>query len=86
MQIIIAVVIALAVLAIGGVILWKNIWKTLTERAKEEKNSYIEQAKEDIEILRKDRLLEVKEQALQNRAELEQEISAWKSKVQSADD
>ena len=85
MQIIIAVVIALAVLAIGGVILWKNIWKTLTERAKEEKNSYIEQAKEDIEILRKDRLLEVKEQALQKRTELEQEISAWKSKVQSAD-
>lgn len=85
MQIIIAVVIALAVLAIGGVILWKNIWKTLTERAKEEKNSYIEQAKEDIEILRKDRLLEVKEQALQKRTELEQEISAWKSKVQSTD-
>lgn len=85
MQIIIAVVSALVVLTIGGIILWKNIWKTLLQRAKEEKEAYIEQAKEDIEILRKDKLLEVKEKALQKRAELEEEISAWKSKMQSAE-
>lgn len=85
MQIIIAVVSALVVLTIGGIILWKNIWKTLLQRAKEEKEAYIEQAKEDIEILRKDKLLEVKEKALQKRAELEEEVSAWKSKMQSAE-
>lgn len=85
MQIIIAVVIALLVLAIGGAILWKSIWKTLNLKAKEEKANYIEQAKEDIEILKKDKLLEVKEEALKRRTELEEEISAWKSKVQSAD-
>ena len=84
-EIIIAVVLALIVLAVGGVILWKSIWKTLNQRAKEEKENYIEQAKEDIEILRKDRMLEVKEEALQRKTQLEQEISAWKSKVQSTD-
>ncbi|MBR8703345.1 ribonuclease Y [Porphyromonas levii] len=84
-KIIIAVVLALIVLAVGGVILWKSIWKTLNQRAKEEKENYIEQAKEDIEILRKDKMLEVKEEALQRKTQLEQEISAWKSKVQSTD-
>ncbi|MBR8773110.1 ribonuclease Y [Porphyromonas levii] len=84
-KIIIAVVLALIVLAVGGVIVWKSIWKTLNQRAKEEKENYIEQAKEDIEILRKDKMLEVKEEALQRKTQLEQEISAWKSKVQSTD-
>lgn len=84
-KIIIAVVLALIVLAVGGIILWKSIWKTLNQRAKEEKENYIEQAKEDIEILRKDKMLEVKEEALQRKTQLEQEISAWKSKVQSTD-
>lgn len=83
--IIIAILIALAVLAIGGVILWKTIWKTLDQRAKEQKEEYIAQAKEDIEILKKDKLLEVKEEALKNKANLDQEISQWKSKVQSTE-
>lgn len=85
MQIVIAVLIALAVLSIGGVVLWKNIWKTLQQRAKEQKDEYIAQAKEDIEILKKDKLLEVKEEALKNKAKLEEDISAWKGKVQSAE-
>lgn len=82
-EIIIAVILALIVLVLGGAILWRSIWKTLNQKAKEEKDNYIEQAKEDIEILKKDKLLEVKEEALRRKTELEEEISAWKSKVQS---
>ncbi|MDO5017088.1 MAG: ribonuclease Y [Porphyromonas sp.] len=85
MQIAIAVLIALAVLVIGGVILWKNIWRTLEQRAKEEKENYIKQAKEDIDILKKDKLLEVKEEALRNKTKLEEDITAWKSNVQSTE-
>ncbi len=84
-EIIIAVILALIVLVLGGAILWRSIWKTLNQKAKEEKDNYIEQAKEDIEILKKDKLLEVKEEALQRKTELEEEISAWKSKVQSTE-
>lgn len=84
-EIIIAVVLALIVLSVGGAILWKSIWKTLNQRAKEEKDNYIQQAKEDIEILKKDKMLEVKEEALRRKTELEEEISVWKSKVQSTD-
>lgn len=84
-EIIIAVILALIVLVLGGAILWRSIWKTLNQKAKEEKDNYIEQAKEDIEILKKDKLLEVKEEALRRKTELEEEISAWKSKVQSTE-
>lgn len=79
MEIIIATVIALAILALGGYFLWGKLQK----KALEERDSYIEKAREDLEILKKDKLLEVKEEALKNKTELEKEISSWKSKMQS---
>lgn len=75
----IAIGIALILLVVGG----SFLWKALKKKSKRELAVYMAQAKEDVELLKKDKLLEVKEQALKSKSDLEKEIQQRMSRVQS---
>lgn len=81
-NIILPIVVAIIILAVGGLLLWKELKK----RANEERNSYLKTAREEIELLKKDRLLEVREEQLRKQSELEKEFSQKESRLQSRED
>lgn len=78
-NIMIAIVIAIVLLALGGYIIWTQLQK----RSQSEHAAFMEKAKEDLEILKKDKLLEVKEEAIKNKAELEKEMQQRMSRLQN---
>lgn len=78
-NILIAIVIAIVLLALGGVIIWKQLQK----RSQSEHDAFMAKAKEDLEILKKDKLLEVKEEAIKNKGELEKEMQQRLSRLQN---
>lgn len=78
-NIFVAIGVAIVFLAVGGFFLWKELKK----KAIEERDAYIANAKEDLEILKKNKLLEVREEAIKNKAELDKEMQQRQSRVQS---
>lgn len=76
---ILTIAIALAILGIGGVVLWRLLMK----RARGLQEAFLKQGHEDVELLKKDKLLEIKEEALRNKAELEKEFGQRQSRLQS---
>lgn len=60
-------------------------WVILTFAAKSKTKRQVEEAAKEAEVIKKNKLLEVKEQALQMKAEFEKEVSSRSAKLQSAE-
>lgn len=76
--ILVAVVISLLV---GGAVAWFMLNSTTNSKVK----NRIEEAEREAEVIKKNKLLEVKEQALQMKAEFEKQVNARTSKLQVAE-
>lgn len=81
-DIVLPIVLAIVLLVIGGFI----TWTLLKKRANELKDSFFKAAEEKMELLKKDKLLEVKEEQLKREAELEKQFALKGSKLQSIED
>ncbi len=68
----------LVLFAIGGYVMWRIMTKAVETRNEE----YMLKAKEEIEVIKKNKMLEVKEQFLKQKATLDREISQRQSKLQ----
>ncbi len=79
MNTVLLILILLALLVVGGLIMWKQINNTLQARYK----THMNKAKEEIEVIRKNKMLEVKEQFIKQKANLDREIAQRQSKLQS---
>lgn len=79
MNTVLLILILLALLVVGGLIMWKQINNTLQSRYK----THMNKAKEEIEVIRKNKMLEVKEQFIKQKANLDREIAQRQSKLQS---
>ena len=60
-------------------------WLIFSAVAKSKAKSQLEEAAKEIEVMKKNKLLEVKEQALQMKAEFEEQATARNAKLQSAE-
>ncbi|WP_101689070.1 ribonuclease Y [Dysgonomonas massiliensis] len=60
-------------------------WLIFSAIAKSKAKSQLEEAAKEIEVMKKNKLLEVKEQALQMKAEFEEQATARNAKLQSAE-
>ncbi|WP_200879737.1 ribonuclease Y [Porphyromonas sp. COT-108 OH1349] len=78
-NIVIPVLICVAILVIGGVLLWKF----LSDAARTRSQHFLQKAKEEAEVIKKNKLLEVKEQFIKQKAALEREVAQRQSKIQS---
>ena len=79
--ILLALLIALLVLVIGGYLLWN----AMTKRHKTEMERLRAQAEQDAELLKNNKLLEVKEEFINKKNELEKEIRSRQNKLQSVE-
>ncbi|GHV10168.1 ribonuclease Y [Bacteroidia bacterium] len=73
------IITAIMALAAGGAV----TWKTLESRADSKSKKIIEDAEREAESIKKAKLLEVKEKFIGLKADLEQQLSERKSKIQS---
>lgn len=69
----------LVVLSIAGLLLWKF----LMDSAKTKSEQYLRKAKEEAEVVKKNKLLEVKEQFIKQKGSLDREVAQRQSKIQS---
>jgi ribonuclease Y len=75
------IAIAIATFIAGAVITWVAV--SLVSKSKYKR--IINDAEKDAEVIRKNKLLEVKEQALQLKSEFEKEVNIRNSRLQSAE-
>lgn len=77
--IIIAIIVAIATLLIGAI----TLYKILQNRLNAERQAMVSKMEADAELLKKNKLLEVKEEFLQKKSTFDREVQARQSKLQS---
>ncbi|MFR9165144.1 MAG: ribonuclease Y [Dysgonomonas sp.] len=75
------IIIGIIALVVGAIIMWAILHFTSSSKSKK----MIEEAGREAEVIKKNKLLEVKEQALQMKSEFEKEVNSRNSKMQVAE-
>lgn len=75
------ILLVVVVLAVSGAVMWRQINSTLRTQYEH----HMAKAKEEIEVIKKNKMLEVKEQFIKQKSNLDREVSQRQSKLQSVE-